>query len=107
MGLKHLAMGAWYNKTMTTHRLYEVGITPTKITPDGTHSGMDITIQNVDATRNVYIGADGVTSTNYGYRILPNHAWSVELSGMDDLYICGDAAGQYAAVLKVKLEAGQ
>lgn len=92
---------------MTTHRLYEVGITPTKITPDGTHSGMDITIQNVDAVNNIYIGAEGVTSSNYGYRILPNHAWSVELSGMDDLYMCGDSTGQYAAVIKVKLEAGQ
>ena len=92
---------------MTIHRLYEVGITPTKVTPDGTHSGMDITIQNVDATRNIYIGAEGVTSSNYGYRIAPGHAWSVELSGMDDLYVCADEAGQYAAILKVKLEAGQ
>lgn len=92
---------------MTIHRLYEVGITPTKITPDGTHSGMDITIQNVDATHNVYIGADGVTSTNYGYKLMPGHAWSVELSGMDDLYLCGDQTGQYAAVIKVKLEDGQ
>lgn len=92
---------------MTIHRLYEVGITPTKITPDGTHSGMDITIQNADATHNVYIGADGVTSTNYGFKLIPGHAWSVELSGMDDLYLCGDQAGQYAAVIKVKLEDGQ
>jgi len=92
---------------MTIHRLYEVGITPTKITPDGTHSGMDITIQNVDITHNVYIGADGVTSTNYGYKLIPGHGWSVELSGMDDLYICGDQDGQFAAVIKVKLEAGQ
>lgn len=92
---------------MTLHRLYEVGITPTKITPDGTHSGMDVTIQNVDPLHSIYIGADGVTSTNYGYRILPNHAWSVELSGMDDLYVCADTAGQYVAVLKVKLEDGQ
>ena len=92
---------------MTTHRLYEVGITPVKLTPDGTHSGMDITIQNINANHNVYIGSDGVTSTNYGYRILPNHAWSVELSGMDDLYVCADTTGQYVAVLKVKLEQGQ
>lgn len=92
---------------MTTHRLYEVGVIPVKITPEGTHSGMDITIQNVDTALNVYIGTAGVTSTNYGYKLMPGHAWSVELSGMDDLYICGDQAGQYAAVLKVRLESGQ
>jgi len=92
---------------MTTHRLYELGPTPTKITPDGTHSGMDITIQNVDETLNIYVGSSDVTTTNYGYRIMPGHAFSVELSGMDDLYLVSDAIGQFAAVLKVKLEVGQ
>lgn len=92
---------------MTTHRLYEVGVTPTKITPDGTHSGMDITIQNTNTSGNVYVGSHDVTKTNFGYRILPNHAISFELSGMDDLYLVADSAGMYAAVLKVKLEQGQ
>lgn len=92
---------------MTTHRLYEVGVTPTKITPDGTHSGMDITIQNVNSNKNIYLGGYDVTKTNYGYRILPNHAISLELSGMDDLYLVGDESGLFAAVLKVKLEVGQ
>jgi len=92
---------------MTTHRLYEVGVTPTKITPDGTHSGMDITIQNVNASGYVYVGSHDVTQTNFGYRILPNHAISFELSGMDDLYLIGETSGMYAAVLNIKLEQGQ
>ena len=92
---------------MTTHALYEVGTVPTKITPDGTHSGMDITIQNVNLLKAIYVGGVDVSPTNFGYKILPNHAISFELSGMDDLYLVAEEDGLSAAVLKVKLEVGQ
>lgn len=94
---------------MTTHhRLYELNnAVPVKITPDGKHSGMDITIQNVNTSGHVYVGGEGVTTTNYGYRVLPNHAISFELSGADDLYLIADSADMYAAVIKLRLEVGQ
>ena len=93
---------------MTTHRIYQPGTSvPTQITPNGTHSGMDITIQNVNDSGHIYVGGEGVTSSNYGYRILPNHAISFELNGRDDLYIVAENADMNVAVIQIKLEDGQ
>jgi len=91
---------------MTTHKIETLGETPTKITPNGTHSGMDITIQNVNTSGYIYVGGEGVSTSNFGYRLMPNHAISFELSGQDDLYLIGESSGLLAAVLKLKLEQG-
>jgi hypothetical protein len=67
---------------------------------------MDITIQNVNATGFVYIGAEGVTSSNYGYRIAPDNAISFELSGSDALFAIAGDVGSSVAVFKTQLERG-
>ena len=92
---------------MTQHSLTTLSSSSaTRLTPNGLHSGMDITIQNTDATAIVYIGGVGVTAQNYGYRISPNNAWSIELSGVDSLYAISDTNGSKVAVLKTSLELG-
>ncbi len=92
---------------MTIHNLLTLSNSvATRLTPNGTHSGLDITIQNVDATAYVYIGGEGVTSTNYGYRIAPGHAISWELPGTDSLYAIANTNGTNIAVLKTNLESG-
>jgi len=92
---------------MTTHSLTTLSSsTATRLTPNGVHSGMDITLQNVHDTAYVYVGGEGVTSTNYGYRIAPGHAISWELPGKDALYAMSDINGSKVAVLKTNLEAG-
>jgi hypothetical protein len=92
---------------MTQHSLTTLSsTTATALTPNGTHSGIDITIQNVHATAYVYVGGYGVTSSNYGYRISPNNAWSIELSGKDALYAISDTNGSSVAVLLTNLESG-
>jgi len=92
---------------MTQHSLTTLSSSSaTRLTPNGVHSGMDITIQNIDTTAIVYIGGEGVTSSNYGYRILPNHAWSIELSGIDSLYAISNTNESNVAVLKTSLESG-
>ncbi len=92
---------------MTTHSLTTLSNTAaTRLTPNGLHSGMDITIQNVHDTAYVYIGAVGVTSSNYGYRIAPGHAISWELPGKDALYAITDTNNSKIAILKTNLEAG-
>jgi hypothetical protein len=66
---------------------------------------MDITIQNVNSSGYIYIGGDDtVNSENYGYRIAPNNAWSVELPGNDALYAMAEWSGLYIAVMQVGLE---
>ena len=63
-----------------------------RLTPNGKHGGIDITLQNVNASGYIYIGGDETVSlTNYGYRILPNHAISFELPSTDALYAISSA----------------
>jgi hypothetical protein len=90
---------------MASHEIVALSnTTATRITPPGLHSGMDITLQNVNETGYVYVGAEGVTSSSYGYKLFPNSAISFELAGSDALYAIGSTSGLDLAVLKVELE---
>jgi hypothetical protein len=92
---------------MTQHSLTTLSnTTATRLTPNGTHTGLDITIQNVHESAYVYIGGIGVTSSNYGYRLAPGAAWSIELSGKDSLYAITDTNTSKVAVLSTNLESG-
>lgn len=92
---------------MTLHSLTTLSSTSaTRLTPNGTHTGLDITIQNTDDSAFVYLGAVGVTTSNYGYRLSPGSAWSVELSGKDAIYAITDTNNSKVAILKTSLEIG-
>lgn len=93
---------------MASHSIITVGTTDSvKVTPGNIHSGIDITIQNINSSGFVYIGADeNVSSSDYGFRLSPGNAWSVELSGQDHIYIIGSAADLDVAVMQLSLEAG-
>ena len=92
---------------MTQHALTTLSSTSaTRLTPVGSHSGMDITVQNIHATAYVYLGAEDVTSSNYGYRIAPNSAWSIELPGKNALFAITNTNGSQVAILKTSLELG-
>jgi hypothetical protein len=77
--------------------------TATRITPNGIHSGLDISIQNVNASGYVYVGGEEVTTSNYGYRLAPNAAIAFELDGNDALYLVGSTNGLNAAVMTTVL----
>jgi len=90
---------------MTQHALTTLSNTSaTRLTPNGVHSGLDVTIQNVHATAIVYIGGEGVTSSNYGYRLSADTAWAIELNGKDAIYAITDTNGSSVAVLTANLE---
>ncbi len=90
---------------MTTHSLTTLSSSSaTRLTPNGKHSGMDITIQNTDGSAYVYLGGEGVTTNNYGYRLAPNAAWSIELPGYDALYAISDTNNSKIAILQTGLE---
>lgn len=89
---------------MTTHsNPYLSNTEATRLTPNGLHSGMDITIQNLSESAYVYLGGEGVNPEDFGYRLSPGAAWSVELPGQDALYAIADE-NTYIAVLKTGLE---
>ena len=92
---------------MTTHSLTTLSSsTATRLTPLGIHSGLDITVQNVHASATVYIGGEGVTPSDYGYRLLSGTAVSFELPGRDALYAISSANDTQVAVIKTGLESG-
>jgi hypothetical protein len=91
---------------MTTHNSTYVSVSPVRLSPLGTHSGVDITIQNLSDTDPVYLGGpNNLNSENFGYLLAPGAAWSVELSGQDAIYAVS-YPGAYVAVLMTSLEAG-
>jgi hypothetical protein len=93
---------------MTMHSLTTLSNTSaTRLTPNGTHSGIDITLQNVNASGYIYIGGDSeISDTNYGFRIMPNHSISFELPGRDELYAIASINEIKVAVIKTNLESG-
>lgn len=93
---------------MTAHRIQVLGNSEAlRLTPNGDHSGMDITLQNVNESGYIYVGGEGVTSSNYGFRIMPNHSISFELPGYDALYAIASTADMNLAILETGLEVGQ
>lgn len=90
---------------MTQHARISLSSTiDTRLTPRGMHSGMDITVQNLSDTAYVYLGDQGVSSQDFGYRLSPGAAWSIELPGLDALYAITDTDNSYIAVLQTGLE---
>ncbi len=90
---------------MTLHAVISLSnVTPTRLTPAGMHSGLDITIQNISTEGYVYLGNEGVTTSDFGYRISPNHAISFELPEKDTMYAVGSDTGVEIAVIKTNLE---
>lgn len=78
---------------------------PVRLSPNGTHSGLDFTVQNSNDSGYIYLGGDSsVSSTNYGFRILPNHSISFELPGKDAIYAIASTTGMYVSVLYTSLE---
>lgn len=93
---------------MANHEIHTLSNTEaTRLVPNGTHSGMDITLQNVNNSGYIYIGADeNVSSSSYGYRLTPNNAISFELPGVDSLYAIAETNGMQLARLSTNLEVG-
>lgn len=91
---------------MTQHILHTLSSSAvTRLTPVGTHSGMDFTIQNSNDAGYIYLGGtESVSSTDYGFRILPNHSISFELPPKDALFAIASVNGMKAAVLSTSLE---
>jgi len=90
---------------MTVHALTQLNTTNgIRLTPNGLHSGMDITVQNISDTAYVYLGGEGVNSEDFGYRLSPGQAWSIELPCQDALYAISSVNDSYIATLKTGLE---
>ncbi len=92
---------------MTTHSIVTLSsLEAERLTPNGMHSGMDITLQNINLSGYIYVGGEGVTSNDYGFRIMPNHSISFELPGLNALYAISSENEMKLAIIKIGLENG-
>jgi hypothetical protein len=93
---------------MALHNLITLSNTSsTRLSPNGIHSGTDITLQNVNESGYIYVGTNtNVSSTDYGYRLSPNSAISFELPGQDSIYAIASNSNIKVAVLMTNLESG-
>ena len=79
--------------------------TPLELTPEGkVHSGLDLTVQNIDEEAIIYLGAEDVSSISYGFKLLPGAGFSIELNPRDELYAISDTDESEVALLRVLLE---
>jgi hypothetical protein len=90
----------------TIHNIIELSTTqPTQLSdPSSSGSGRDITFQNISDFGYVYIGTSAVSSTDYGFRILPNTAISFELTAQDEIFAISENEGMRLAVISINLE---
>jgi len=78
--------------------------TQTELSPGINHSGLDVTVQNVNGTANLFIGGTGVTATDYGFKLVPGAGISFELNPKDRLYVISDVNESKAALIRIFLE---
>lgn len=64
-------------------------------------SSFTLIIQNINTTGYIYIGNSGVTSSNYGFRISPNQAFTIELPSSINLYAIASDINLQAAVMEI------
>lgn len=89
----------------TYHELLTLSdTTATEVTPGANHSGLDVTVQNVDETAIVYVGGQGVTAANYGFKLVPGSAISFEVNPNDRIYVISDTDESNAALMRIFLE---
>jgi hypothetical protein len=65
-------------------------------------STLTISVQNTDDTIVVYLGGSGVTSSNYGYKLLPGITFAADLAPDDELYAVAASGTPKVAIIKVQ-----
>jgi hypothetical protein len=89
----------------TLHRIVSLNSsTATRLTPNGGHGGMTLTIQNSSASDIAYIGGNGdVNSSNYGFKLVAGAAIAIDLPSSYTLWAIGSTTVNIS-VLQVGLE---
>ena len=64
-------------------------------------STFTLVIQNINASGYIYIGNAGVISSNYGFRLSPNQAFTIELPSSQNLYAIASDPGLSVSVMEI------
>lgn len=75
----------------TSHKTLSTTV-PVELTFEDNVNGVNtLIVQNVSDTEYIYIGNSDVTTANYGFRIYPRQAFTIELRPFDRIYAIGSA----------------
>ena len=84
-----------------SHSRVSVGTTATKLTTDyDGKDGQTINVQNPAGGVDVYIGGEGVTTTDYGYLLKAETNFSVELQDDEKLYAVVTTSTQTVNIIR-------
>lgn len=85
---------------MITTRNLTLNSTPVEASVDGEIDARNsICIQNTSLSKFVYVGGSSVSATNYGYRLSPNQAITMDLDPYDKIYVMGDTDATAAILI--------
>lgn len=91
---------------MTTHETFTLtnSDVPYEVLPAREGNGRDVTIQNNNGSAAIYIGGSGVTTTDFGFKLLPGAAIAFELDGRDSIWAVTDTNAATVNIMSVNLE---
>ena len=73
------------------HKIQALNSTPVNLViREATDARNSMSIQNVSNTGFAYIGAEGLTSSDYGIKLFPGQIYTIELAPSDDIWAVGD-----------------
>ena len=79
------------------HKILTLDSTPQNlVTRETVHSVNTLTVQNIMETGYAYLGAETVSSTDFGHKLYPGQSFTVEMASSDDLWAVGDSGVQVA-----------
>lgn len=77
---------------MIKTRNIELSSTPTNLTYTGVvDPPVALSIQNIMSSGFAYLGAENVSSTNYGHKLYPGQSFVITLAPNDKLFAVGDS----------------
>jgi len=81
------------------HKILQIGSTQTHMTNwNALRSESSIIIKNI-SFNNIYIGASGVTTSDYGFRLLPEQTLSITLGPYDEIYAITDSLAEVSILV--------
>jgi hypothetical protein len=72
--------------------------TPTRLSPQATHSGVEVILQNISTNGYVYVGGPDVSSTNYGFRVDEDSAFGGNVPSKEEMWAIAETNGTVIAV---------
>jgi len=74
------------------HRIQALNSTPVNLViREATDARNSMSIQNVASAGFAYLGAAGVTSSDFGIKLFPGQIYTIELASSDDIWAVGDS----------------